>query len=461
MDYVLESNRPQTRAVPRTLHARATAAAIAVATGVAGLFSVVGSDSRWLGALGAAIVRAGRIPTGVPFAAAPSTHWPNVPALAELAFHGLLAGGTRGLLVGQLAAVAVALSVVAIDSRRHGATDGQAAGAVLLATVAALPAFAVIRSQLFSLAIFPLLVLLLRADAQRVSRRIWFVVPLVALWSNLHGAVLVGLAVLVVYLAASRLRRAPLESVAIGASAAVACCLTPALLRTPRYYTGVLENEAARRGEGFWAPLSLRSGWSIVLIVGGVVLIAAALRSRPALWEVIALLALAAATVHAARIGIWLVLFAAPPAALGLPSRNARPRLVAIVLAAGAAAVVIGVAHGPGSTGASEALLARTLAAAHGTPVLAQDALAEQVALAGGRIWIGNPIDAFPRRDQAAYVDWVGGSAGGEAALSHVSVALVARHGAAEQRLAGDKTFRLVAADGNAKLFVRRTEASR
>jgi hypothetical protein len=197
------------------------------------------------------------------------------------------------------------------------------------------------------------------------------------------------------------------------------------------------------------------------LLAGGVVLIAAALRARPAVWEIVALLALAAATVHAARIGVWLVLFAVPRAALALPARDARSRLVSTALAVGAVAVVIALVHGPGSNGASERLLARTLAVAQGTPVLAQDALGEQLVLAGGRIWIGNPIDAFRRSDQAAYVDWVDGRAGGDVALSHVNVALVARHGAAERRLARDRAFRLVGEDSKARLFVRRRGESR
>jgi hypothetical protein len=458
MDHVLESNRYGSRAAgtARVLRAPGAAASVAVATGVAGLFSVVGSDSRWLAALGAAIVRAGHIPKGVPFAAAPSAHWPNVPALAELAFHGFVAAGPRGLLVAQLAASAVALAVVATDSRRLGATDGQAAAAVLVATVAALPSFAIIRSQLFSLALFPLLAILLRAETRQPSRRIWLVVPLVALWSNLHGAVLVGLVVLAVYLAVARARHRPFEAAAIGAAAAVACCLTPALWQTPRYYAGVIDNEAARRGEGFWGPLSLHSGWDVVLIAGGVLLIAAALRRRPALWETAALVVLAAGTVHAARIGIWLVLFAAPVAALGFPARSARGRVTAAVLAVGAAAAALALVKGPGSTGAGSALLARTLAAAHGAPVLAQDALAEQVALAGGRIWIGNPIDAFRLRDQSAYVAWVEGRPQGQAALAHVNVVLVARHGAAERQLARDPAFAPAGSDRNAKLFLRR-----
>lgn len=351
MDVVADSRTYRTRAVgrARALRVPASTGAVAAATGVAGLFSLIGADSRWLAALGAAIIRAGHVPRGVPFAAAPTADWPNVPVLAELAFHGLLAAGPRGLLAAQLAAVAIALAAVAIDARALGARDGQAAVAVLVAAVAAFPELAIIRVQLFSLALLPLLMLLLRAESRRSSRRVWLAVPLLALWTNLHGAVLVGLGLLLVYLAFFHLRRRPLEAVLLGAAAGVACCLTPALWRTPRYYLGVLDNETARRGQGLWAPLSPHAPWDVVLALGAVALLALALRAKPELWELAAFAVLVGATIHTSRFGIWLVLFVAPRAARGLPGRSAaRSRLTALALALGAAASLLALVQGPG-----------------------------------------------------------------------------------------------------------------
>jgi len=427
------------------------------ATGLAGLLSVVGADSRWLAALGAAIVRAGRIPHGVPFAVVPTAHWPNVPVLAELLFHAFLDVGPRGLLVAQLAAVAIALSLIAADARVLGARDGQAAVTVLIAAVAALPALAIVRFQLFSLALFPLLMLLLRAETRRPSRRIWLAPPLLALWANLHGAVLVGLALVLVYLAVFRLLRAPLDALAVGAAACVACCLTPALWRTPLYFRGVLENEAARRGHGLWAPLSLHAPFDVVLAAGAIVLLVLALRAGTSRWELVAFAILLLGTVHASRSGAWLVLALAPRAARGLPYSGSDSRRVALAFVmVGVAAALFSVDRGPGSSGASAALVARTVAAAHGTPVLAEDVLAEQVALAGGRIWIGNPLDAFRRSDQSTYLDWLDGSPNGDAALAHVDVVLVAARSRAERRIAADPAFVPIASDGHAELFARR-----
>jgi len=435
----------------------AAAAAVMVATGLAGLLSVLGADSRWLAALGAAIVRAGRIPHGVPFAVDPSAHWANVPVLGELIFHALLDAGPRGLLVAQLAAVAIALSAITTDARRLGARDGQAAVTVLVAAFAAFPALAIVRTQLFSLALFPLLMLLLRAETRRPTRRIWLAPPLLVLWVNLHGAVLVGLAVLLVYLAVFRLRRAPLEALAVGAAACVACCLTPALWRTPQFFRGVLENEAARRGHGQWAALSLHAPFDVVLAAGAIVLLVLALRARTSRWELVAFAGLLLGTLHASRSGVWLVLAVAPRAAKGLPLSGGGNRRLALAIAAvGAAATLVAVDRGPASTGASAALVARTLAVAHGRPVLAEDVLAEQLELAGGRILIGNPIDAFSRSDQSTYLDWLEGRPAGDADLARVDVVLAVSRSRAERRVARNAAFVRLASDAHATLFVRR-----
>ena len=57
--------------------------------------------------------------------------------------------------------------------------------------------------------------------------------------------------------------------------------------------------------------------------------------------------------------------------------------------------------------GAGGPLLRRAETLAGGAPILAEPVAAEQLALRGDRIWIGNPIDAFSRRDQLLYLDWL------------------------------------------------------
>jgi hypothetical protein len=432
---------------------------VALAVALTAVLGAVAADARWLAALGAYILRHGSIPDFVPFAAAPSDGWHNVPVLAEIVFHALDAvGGERALLAAQVVAVAVAFSLLVTDARRAEADDSRTTVVLLLMIPATLAELANVRSQLFSLVLFPTLVLLLRDEARRPSRRIWLLVPLIALWSNLHGAVLVGLAVAGAYLLFERVRREPFVAVSVLLVSSLAVFATPALWRTGDYYAGVLRNEAARRGIGLWAPLSITSVLGIGFVVCALVIVAAALRGRPRLWEIVALVGLALLTARTARGGVWLVFLAATPAALGLGhggaarSRIALPAALALV-----GLTIFGVVHGPRQLGAGDTVLRRSLADAGGTPVLATDILAEQVALEGGRVWIGNPIDAFPRGDQRVYVDWLQGKPAGDGALAHAPrVVLVRPESKAQERIARLGVLREVARDDGAVLYERR-----
>jgi hypothetical protein len=429
--------------------------AVGLGCALVAVAGTIGADARWLAALGQAIVEHGAIPHGVPFASAPSGDWPNVPVLGELILHWLTAAfGDRGLLLAQLVAVAAGLAFVAADARRGRAEDLGAAFVVLLIVIGALPALLIIRAQLFSLLLFPALAALVRKEARAPSWRVWLVPPLLALWSNLHGAVLVGLAVAAAYLVLARARTQPLAAAAALLASALAVCATPALERTPIYYLGVLRNEAARRGEGLWAPLSLSSGFDLLLLASGIVLVALALRARPALWETVVLVALAILTIRTARSGIWLLLFAGPPAARTL--RFGVGRRASAALAIAAALVVFGLARGPLSTGADKQLLDDALHRAAGTPILADGVIAEQVAQAGGRVWMSNPLDAFSLRDQRLYLDWIDGRPNGVRAFTHAPrVVLVSRDSKAAKLAGAARGLREAASDSSAILYVR------
>jgi hypothetical protein len=441
--------------VTRPLAAPATVAALVLA--VAAFLGTIGADSRWLAALGRVIVARGAIPKGVPFAGAPSGHWPNVPVLSELAFHGFQAAvGDRGLMIAQLAAVTFALAVLARDAVAAGAGTGALSLAMLAVGIGSLPSLAIARVQLFSLALFPLLVALLRSERRRVTRRIWLVLPLLALWSNLHGAALVGLGVTLAYLLLDRFRREPRTALAVALLAPVALCLTPALERTPAYYHGVLTNVAAQRGVGLWASLSPRRPFDVLLVLVSVALIAQLRARRPAAWEVATILALAALTVHTGRSGVWLLFFLLAPVTLARPLAAPRTRFLPAAVAALLAVTAFAIVRGPVSAAAGGRLVDRAVVLADDGPVLAEDSLAEQVALAGGRVWVGNPIDAFSHRDQAVYLDWLAGKPSGRLALEEpVEIVLVRRGEAAERVVARAPGFVRVASDGNAAIYRR------
>jgi hypothetical protein len=432
---------------------------VAVVTAFAAVISAVAADARWLAALGNAIIARGGIPDGVPFADASSHGWQNVPALAELVLGGLDSlAGARGLQIAQVACVGVAGCLVAYDARRLGAGDRSTMLVLFAVIPAAFAAIVAIRAQMFSLALFPVLAVLLRAESRRPSRLIWLIPPLLALWSNLHGAALTGLAVAGAYLLLERGRREPLVAGGVLLASFGALCLTPALWHTPSYYAGVLGGEAARQGIGLWAPFSFSSGPDVATLLCLALAVWPLVRARPRLWEIVALAGLAVLAARTARGGVWVVLLAAPLVATGLPWRSLRrSRYVPLVLVACGVLLVFGLVRGPINTAATPRVLDRALADAHGTPVIADATLAEQLALAGGRVWVANPIDAFSRADQRAWIAWLEGRPAGDAVLVHVPrVAFVQRGGAAERRVSADPRFRLDLQDARAAVYVRR-----
>jgi hypothetical protein len=432
-------------------------ATIAMIVAIAALLGTIGADSRWLAAMGDVIAHRGSVPAGIPFASAASSHWPNAIVLAELAFAGLEhLFGDRGLLLAQLLAVAGALIMLARDARAGGAEGPGVCGALLLAAFGAASSLVIVRVQLFSLLLFPVLVALLRSQARRPTNAIWLVVPLLALWANLHGAVLLGLAVTFAYLGISRLRLRPAETLAIGAASLVALCLTPALLSTPDYYHGLLTNLAASRGAGMWAPLSLTSPLDVALVIAAIALVACTRRSHATRWELVVGLALTVLTVQGSRNGVWLLMFLMPLAARTIVPRRQWAAVAPVALLASSAAVALAVARGPEPNGASPRLVSQALALAHGSPVLAEDQLAEQVALSGGRIFAGDPIDAFSRTTQATYLDWNDGDASGRRALdTGVRVVLVVRGSRAQTLTAQTAGFHLIATSPLAALYER------
>jgi hypothetical protein len=435
-----------------------TTPVIALGAAVAAVAGTIGPDSRWLSVLGRAVVRLGAVPHGVPYAAAPSRGWHNVPVLAELSFHGLqVAAGDRGLLAAQVTATVVALSLLAAEARRLGATDTGTAVALLLVVAGGLLAFAGIRAQLFALVLFPAMVWLLRSEERAPSRRVWLLVPLFAVWSNLHGTALLGVGVALVYLFAERARGRPLESTVVAFASFLALCATPALAETPAYYVGALTNEAARRGYGLWAPLSLHSGFDVVFLVAAMALLAGFVRARPRPWQIAVAAALVAITFHASRNGIWLLMFLAAPAA-GALRTSRRPPLglshgLAIALVA---AAVTGLVRGPLDVGASSQLIARAIGEAHGGPLLAEPAVAEQIAQAGGRVWLSNPLDAFRHSDQRLYLDWLQGRPSGTRLLRKVTTVVVSKGSPSDRRLAHDGRFLEIAKGGRFRLFALR-----
>jgi hypothetical protein len=110
----------------------------------------------------------------------------------------------------------------------------------------------------------------------------------------------------------------------------------------------------------------------------------------------------------------------------------------------------------PRPGGAGERVRREAASLAAGKPILADGIDAEQLALDGQRVWIANPLDAFSRRDQRLYLDWLDAHPAGDALLrGSAAVVLVSRGSPSQRRLAHDPAFRPVVSDEKAVLYVR------
>ena len=429
----LEAPTPTTsspsKAVPASERLLLLAPAVALSTIVLLLAQaiVIGADTMWMVALGGTIAEQRTIPVGVPFAAADSSAWVNVPVLGQLVFAGMYALGPLGLPILTLLIVVGTLITLATSARRLGASPSATAAALVVLTAGCLPAFGVIRGQVLSLLPFAVLMLLLRNEHARPSNRIWWSVPLIALWGNLHGGVLVGLSVLGVHLALSRARVDLKMATFVGFSSVAALFVTPGLTETWRYYVGVLSNEAVQRGSELWAPLDLSKPFDLLAVLSAAVLVGAVIaRRRVPLWEWVVLACLTIALMMSARHSMWLLLFVMPRAAVcmtrprtrgGSPRARDLPTLAVIGIGLVVAAIATGLLLAREATFTKDDAVVSAIASKAGTDiVLAPEPLVESLAAGGVRVWMGNPIDAFDRADQASYLDlWLGEPAGARA----------------------------------------------
>jgi hypothetical protein len=421
---MLDLSETEARPTQRSSWALTGLAVVSVCAFMA-LYVTVGADCYWVVAMGRHVAAHG-VPDGIPFAEAPTEGWPNALVLAQLALAGVHEGGQAALPLAQILVDAVALCLLAVGARRAGASDRATAIVIVLVGIGALASLAVVRLQIFSPVPFALLLLLLRSEDRAPSRWIWLLPLLVAVWSNLHGAVLLGVAVAGTYLVLGRLLVRPLETVLVGLATLAALLVTPVGLRTVPYYLGVFENEAAKRATGLWARPSISNPFDVLMVLAAVVLLAAICWRPPRLWECIALAGLTVGTLMASRHGVWLLMTAAAPAAAALsraPRGTAgsaggwKPVLVTVAATVGLSAMLI-LPRGDALLAADPALAREVADQVGDRVVLAPEPLAESLALEGVTVWAADPIDAFAPEDQRAFVDFLDG---GDEALRAVN----------------------------------------
>jgi hypothetical protein len=269
--------------------------------------------------------------------------WVDQQWLGQLALYGLHALGGLGTVLALHAGMLAATLVAAVVAARRLGGSPRAVGAVAAGSILLAPWAWQLRAQSLVYPLFVAVVWLLAADARRPSRRALLVLPLLALWANVHGSVLVG-ALLVV--AAGALGRRWL----LVAAAPLCVLASPYALQLPGYYrTMFLDADLGRFVvEWGWTAPSLATApfWGLAALTGWAVV----RRGERALWfDRIALAVTLVGGVAAIRSVVWFGLAAVvllpnllsssrPYEAAGRPAARLATG-VAVVLVATAAAV--------------------------------------------------------------------------------------------------------------------------
>jgi hypothetical protein len=232
--------------------------------------------------------------------------WVDQQWLAQAFFGGLAAaGGVSLALLAHAVLLIAALAVALASSRRFGGS----VRSVALVTLFALPALLldwVLRAQSLAYVLFALLVSLLVADSKRSSRRVYIALPMLVVWANVHGSVLLGAALVAlrgVTLLRTERRRA-LALVTLPWLCAVASPYGP--LGLLQYYRSLLLNPLLSALVPEWARTtpSLLTGGFYLLAFLGVWLFGRCRRDVRA-FEALALLFLLADGLLAVRNMVW------------------------------------------------------------------------------------------------------------------------------------------------------------
>ena len=284
--------------------------------------------------------------------------WIDQQWLAHIAFYELWqAGGDAAVGAASAVAFAAAFGLLAALLVRRGAAPLAAAAALGAALVQCL-LFAETRAQSFAYPLFVVLLWILLGEPGPPSRRrTWLVLPVLVVWADVHGSVLLGVAVCLTCLGlrawgGSRRRawRSVAADAALSALAAATLFATPYGTAMPTYYVRVLGDPAlktiAEWQPASFAPLQL----PFILLLLGTLGIAAFARGRgqriPADVLVVGILLGALAT-HAVRYQTWFALGVAPLLAYALTRvrpGGGRARPPRPILIAGACLLVAGVA---------------------------------------------------------------------------------------------------------------------
>jgi hypothetical protein len=305
--------------------------------------------------------------------------WIDQQWLAQLGLYGLWRlGGVKLALLVHALLVTSGLVGAALIARSHGATARSVTWIAIPVLIAYYPVASVMRPQSFAFPLFAATLWLVLADARHPSRRVFATLPLLLLWTNLHGSVLLGamLVSLAGLVAMVQQRRPTGRGLALLLAPWACVFASPYALHLPAYYEKILVGGNFKQFVTEWRPTTLTSTTAAVylLVLGGLWLLGRAGRHTPAL-DQLAFALTAVLAFEAVRNTAWIGLVALavlPPLVDRLRGPVAEParlnRILSVTILACLVISVAGVAAKPTSwfTSGFPAAAARATATAPG-----------------------------------------------------------------------------------------------
>jgi len=290
--------------------------------------------------------------------------WVDQQWLAQFVLYELeRVGGLRLVLLVHVLLVTLGLAGAAVLSRRLGGSARSTTWVALPVLVAFWPGAAIMRPQSFAYPLFVAVLWLLFDDLRLQSRRVYVVLPLLVLWANLHGSVIIGAVLVSGYALVevvgalwSKPRTVHARSFVLLLAPWLCMLASPYATSLPHYYRTIFSSSFASYVTE-WAPttLTLVHAPLYLLALGGLWLYGRT-RAQASLFEQLAFVGLALLAFDAVRNAVWFALFSLvvlPRLMDTLRAPAVEPkrmnRMLAIAMLVGVVVATVAVAFEPGS----------------------------------------------------------------------------------------------------------------
>lgn len=256
--------------------------------------------------------------------------WIDQQWLAQLGSYALYRVGGLALLgIVNVALLMAGLGIAVITARRLGATVRDVLVPIMLCGWLFVPGSEV-RTQALAVPLFAVTFYLLTRDSRKRSRRVYWTLPILALWANIHGTASLGAGLValrgltVLWEERRQLLASPsraLKPLVLILGGPLCLLATPYGIQSISYYQSTLGNSALRQMVTEWQPVTSSTLVAVpfFLLAGTAIWSFGRYPGRTTLWDRLALIALAAVSIGVIRNVVFFALGAAAilPVSLG------------------------------------------------------------------------------------------------------------------------------------------------